>query len=86
MVNPSSSFTNNAMTDMAMGNITTAVDVLLIHILKLAVAIMNPNITLLGVVPVSFMIFRAMRLCRFTFSRAGTRSRNGSRPRSISIT
>ena len=64
------SFISKLMTDMAMGSITTVLAVLLIHILKDAVAIINPKTTLLGVVPVILMILKAIRLWRFTFSKA----------------
>ncbi len=69
-VKPSSSLISKFITDMAMGNITTVLAVLLIHILIKAVAIIKPSITLLGDVPVSFIIVKAMRLWRFTFSKA----------------
>ena len=69
-VNPSSSFINNRITDKAIGNITTVVAVLLIHILNNAVANIKPRITRFGLVPVSLMIFRAILLCSFTFSNA----------------
>ena len=70
LVNPSASLINNSITERAMGSITTVVAVLLIHILKEAVANMNPRITLSGVVPVRRIIFNAMRRCRLTFSKA----------------
>ena len=70
LVKPSASFTNSPITDMAMGSITTVLAVLLIHMLKAAVAIINPRTTLFGVVPVILMMLRAIRLCKFTFSRA----------------
>src|SRR6056297_3128551 len=69
-VNPSASLINKPMTDMAIGSITTVLAVLLIHMLNVAVAIINPKTTLFGVVPVILIIFRAIRLCKFTFSRA----------------
>ena len=55
---------------MAMGSITTVLAVLLIHMDKVAVAIIKPRMTFSGVVPVRFMMVRAMRLWRFTFSSA----------------
>ena len=70
LVKPSSSCIKSRITDMAIGSITTVLAVLLIHILMDAVAIIKPSTTLLGVVPVILMIFRAIRLCRFTFSKA----------------
>lgn len=65
---PFSSFFNRLITDMAMGSIITVVAVLLIHILINAVAIINPKIIPLGLVPVAFTRFKAIRLCRFLFS------------------
>src|SRR5210317_1930013 len=56
LVNPSWSSISNLITEMAMGNITTVLAVLLIHILINAVAIINPRTTLLGVVPVIFIM------------------------------
>src|SRR6056297_657764 len=70
LVKPSSSSINRLITEIAMGSITTVLAVLLIHMLKVAVAIIKPKITLLGVVPVSFIMFRAILRCRFTFSKA----------------
>ena len=70
LVKPSSSLINKLMTERAMGNITTVLAVLLIHMLKVAVAIIKPKITLLGVVPVSLMMLSAIRRCRLTFSSA----------------
>ena len=70
LVNPSWSSMSNFITEMAMGNITTVLAVLLIHILINAVAIINPRTTLLGVVPVIFIMVSAILLCRFTFSKA----------------
>ena len=57
------------ITDKAMGSITTVLAVLLIHILMNAVAIIKPKITLLGEVPVFFIMVRAILRCKFTFSR-----------------
>ena len=70
LVKPSSSFINKRITDIAMGNMTTVDAVLLIHILINAVANIKPNTTFSGVVPVSFTIFKAILLCKFTFSKA----------------
>ena len=69
-VRPSLSSINSFITDIAIGNITTVAAVLLIHILIKPVAIIKPNTTLLGVVPVNFTIFKAILLCKFTFSKA----------------
>ena len=69
-VKPSSSFISNLITEIAMGNITTVLAVLLIHMLIKAVASIKPNTTFSGVVPVNFTIFKAILLCRFTFSKA----------------
>ena len=62
LVNPSGSSMSNLITEMAMGNITTVLAVLLIHILINAVAIINPRTTLLGVVPVIFIMVSAILL------------------------
>ena len=62
LVNPSWSSISNLITEMAMGNITTVLAVLLIHILINAVAIINPRTTLLGVVPVIFIMVSAILL------------------------
>ena len=70
LVNPSWSSMSNFITEIAMGNITTVLAVLLIHILINAVAIINPRTTLLGVVPVIFIMVSAILLCRLTFSKA----------------
>src|SRR6056297_3318671 len=70
LVNPSSSLINRLITEIAMGSITTVLAVLLIHMLKVAVAIIKPKITLFGVVPVSLMILSAILRCRLTFSSA----------------
>ena len=61
------------MTARAMGNIIMVVAVLLSHILKNPVEIINPRITLLPLVPVIFIIFNAIRLCKFHFSIARLR-------------
>ena len=70
LVKPSTSSIKSLITDMAMGSITTTVAVLLIHILKEAVAIIKPSTTLFGVVPVIRIMLSAILLWRFTFSKA----------------
>lgn len=67
---PPVSLIKSRITEIAIGNMTTVEAVLLIHILINAVAIIKPNTTLLGLVPVSFTIFKAILLCKFTFSKA----------------
>ena len=84
-VKPSSSLISNPITDIAIGSITTVLAVLLIHILMKAVAIMNPKITRLGEVPVSFTIVNAMRLCRFTFSKANANTNPPKNKKTIGL-
>ena len=73
LVNPSWSSMSNLITEIAIGNITTVLAVLLIHMLIKAVAIINPKMTLLGVVPVIFIMVRAILLCKLTFSKANAK-------------
>ena len=70
LVKPSSSVMSKAMTEEAMGSITTVVAVLLIHILRRAVANIKPKMTRLGEVPVRCMMVSAILRCKFTFSSA----------------
>ena len=58
------------MVGCTMAIIITAVAVLLIHMLNKAVASIKPNIIPRASVPVSLIMFKAMRLCRFHFSMA----------------
>ena len=59
---------NNSITERAIGSIITVVAVLLSHILRNPVEIINPKIILLGVLPVSLIIFKAILLCEPIFS------------------
>lgn len=59
---------NCATMAMPIGSIITEVAVFEIHIDKKAVAIMNPKIMLLTLVPISLMVFSAIRRCKFHFS------------------
>ena len=71
------------ITDKAMGNIIMVVAVLLSHILIRPVARMNPKTIRSPLVPVSRIIFNAMRRCRFHFSIA---SPNMNPPKKRNIT
>ena len=56
-------FEKIVITDTAIGNIIIVEAVLLTHILIKAVAIINPAIILLGLVPDKDKIFKAILLC-----------------------
>jgi len=56
-------FEKIVITDIAIGNIITVEAVLLTHILNIAVVNINPAIILLGLVPHSPKIFKAILLC-----------------------
>ncbi len=58
------------ITDIAMGKITTADAVLLIHVLIKTVASIKPKTTFYGALLLMFTIFKAILLYKFTFSKA----------------
>src|SRR5690606_15133838 len=59
---------NWVMMAIPIGNIITDVAVLLIHMLKNAVATIKPKMIFLISEPIKLMIFNAIRLCKFHFS------------------
>ena len=73
------------ITERAIGSITTVLAVLDIHILIKAVAIIKPRMTLLGEVPVLFIIVSAILLCRLTFSSARAKTNPPKKRKTIEL-